>query len=77
MVLRTAKAWGLTPSQFDALDADDQGEMIASETVFGLIESYHMEKVTEKNKTMDGGGMRPGEFNSKEQALRARRQQNA
>ena len=68
----------MTPSQFDALDPDDQGEMIASETVFGLIESYHMEKVTEKNKTMDGGGgMRAGEFNSKEQALRARRQRDA
>ncbi len=38
--LETAKAWGLTPSQWDSLDESDRCQMLAFETTVGEMRSY-------------------------------------
>jgi hypothetical protein len=43
----------MTPSQFDRLDADERGEMIAFGWVRNAIEAYQYEKADEKSKSKD------------------------
>ena len=71
--LRTAKEWGLYPSQFDALDPEDKARMIAYDNVSSILESYHIEMASEKNRSMAPDELRPGEFGSREAAFEARR----
>jgi len=56
--LQAAHDWGMTPSQFDRLDADERGEMIAFGWVRNSIEAYQYEKAEEKTKSKDVGTRR-------------------
>jgi len=41
--LDAAKEWGLTPMQFDALGAQEQGEMVGFIWASRTVEAYHYE----------------------------------
>lgn len=48
MELRTAKAWGLTPDRWDALDSVTKAEMIAYERTDGMMTQYEMQEARKK-----------------------------
>ena len=48
--MQTAKAWHRTPSEWDALDPDDQAEMMAFEEVTGIIEAINVQEQTAEIK---------------------------
>lgn len=53
-----AKAWGLTPGQWESLPEDEQAQMIAYERASGTIAAYDRqvaEREAETQRTMRGG----------------------
>lgn len=43
MELKTAKEWGLTPSQWDELDEADKAQMIALEETSATMQAYEQQ----------------------------------
>ena len=55
MALRTAKAWGMTPAQWRAADADDRAMMMAFELFEGTCDSYREQFSREYHDRKAGG----------------------
>ena len=53
----TAKAWGLTPGAWDALDDDDKAQMMAYERATSTMQAYNQqvaEREAETQRMMRG-----------------------
>lgn len=60
MALKVAKAWGLTPAQWRALDVDDRAMMMAFELFEGACDSYREQFSREYHERKNGTEPRPG-----------------
>jgi len=49
--MQTAKAWGKTPSEWNALSADDRAEMMALEEVEGIMAGIESQEQRDAAKT--------------------------
>lgn len=60
--MQTAKAWGLTPGQWDALRGEERAEMLAHDMHDGLRSAWHHDQLRKqqdrwmKQKGPGGGG---------------------
>ena len=57
--VETAQAWGLTPSQFDALNPEDQAEMLALVADKARMGAWEAQVQADENKPKSRAGGQP------------------